>query len=196
MLKPRLRRLLSQPCVEYEEALAEKPALGEGTMRRLWIASAAIALAGLIGSPSTDAQQSSSSSSGAPLASAEYSQDPTLRCELLEAKRVSGGALLVRWRIVNGAGAGGGGLVATTAKPILYSFHWEELFYIDPAENKRYQFLTDSAGHKILEVFEGELAGGQQRANWAKFPAPPATSSKISIQIPRFPPFEDIPVSQ
>jgi hypothetical protein len=163
-------------------------------MRRLWIACTAIALATLIGGSPADAQQTPAPAT--PLASAEYSQDPTLRCELLEAKRVSGGALLVRWRIVNGAGPGGGGLVATSAKPIRYTFHWEELFYIDPSENKRYQFLTDSAGHRILEVFEGDLPAGQQRANWAKFPAPPANSTKISIQIPRFPPFEDVPISQ
>ena len=44
------------------------------------------------------------------LASAEYSADPDLRCDLLEVKRVSGGALMVRWRIVNGSSAAGGGL--------------------------------------------------------------------------------------
>jgi hypothetical protein len=136
-------RLLSPPRLGYEEALIAR---GE-TMRRLWIAGAAVALVSLTSLSPAGAQQASP---GSPLASAEYSQDPTLRCELLEAKRVSGGALLVRWRIVNGAGAGAGGLVATTAKPIRYSFHWEELFFIDPSENKRYQFLTDSAGHKIL----------------------------------------------
>jgi len=163
-------------------------------MRKLRVACTAIALGALISGSPAYAQQTPSPA--APLASAEYSQDPTLRCELLEAKRVSGGALLVRWRIVNGAGPGGGGLVATSTKPIAYTFHWEELFYIDPAENKRYQFLTDSAGHKILEVFEGDLHPGQQRGNWAKFPAPPATSTKISVQIPRFPPFEDVPISQ
>ena len=163
-------------------------------MRRLWIACAAVALGTLTSFSPADAQQTPSPA--APLASAEYSQDPTLRCELLEAKRVSGGALLVRWRIVNGAGAGAGGLVATTAKPIRYTFGWDQLFYIDPAENKRYQFLTDSGGNRILEVFEGDLPPGQQRANWAKFPAPPASSTKVSIQIPRFPPFEDVPISQ
>ena len=90
-------------------------------MWRLRIACTAIALGTLISGSPADAQQTPSPA--APLASAEYSQDPTLRCELLEAKRVSGGALLVRWRIVNGAGTGGGGLVSTTAKPIPYTFH-------------------------------------------------------------------------
>ena len=43
-------------------------------------------------------------SSGPVIASAQYSADPDLRCDLLEVKRVSGGALLVRWRILNTVG--------------------------------------------------------------------------------------------
>lgn len=128
------------------------------------------------------------------LATAEYSDDPELKAELLEVKRVSGGALLIRWRIVNGAG-GAGGLNAEEGKQINYSFGWEELFFIDPAENKKYSFLVDTEGSRILDVFYGNLEAGEQRANWAKFPAPPASSSKISIIIPGFPPFEDVPVS-
>jgi len=147
-----------------------------------------------------DAQQTPPQTAQPPsnsvLASAQYSQDPDLRCDLLEVKRVSGGALLVRWRVVNTAGAGAGGLTATAAKPIRYDFGWPELFYIDPAENKRYQFLTDSGGNRILDVWYGDLAPGQQRVNWAKFPAPPASSTKISLSLPKFPPFEDVPVSQ
>jgi len=129
------------------------------------------------------------------LASAQYSANPDLRCDILEVKRVSGGALNVRWRLVNTA-AQGGGLSGTAAKPINYNFGWDDIYFIDPAENKKYQYLTDSAGKRILEVFYGDLAPGQQRLNWAKFPAPPASSTKITIQIPHFAPFDDIPVSQ
>ena len=132
--------------------------------------------------------------SGAVLGSAQFGADPDLRCDLLEVKRVSGGALTIRWRVVNGAGAPGG-LTGATAKKIDYRFHWEDLYYIDPAENKKYQFLTDTAGHQILDVYEGDYAPGQQRIQWAKFPAPPASSTKISIAIPKFAPFEDIPIS-
>jgi len=41
---------------------------------------------------------------------------PDTALRAVEAKRVSGGALLVSLRIVNGAGTGGGGLVSTTRK--------------------------------------------------------------------------------
>lgn len=144
------------------------------------------------------ASQSAPVAAPAVLASAQYSADPDLRCDLLEVKRVSGGALRIRWRIVNTAGTQQQtGLVAGgQAKSIYYDFGWPELYYIDPAENKKYSFLTDSEGNRILGVFMGSLAAGEQRLNWAKFPAPPPTSTTISVNIPKFAPFEDVPISQ
>jgi hypothetical protein len=132
------------------------------------------------------------------IASAQFSDDPNLRADLLEVKRVSGGALLVRWRIVDTAGAQqSAGLVAgATSKPIDYSaWSWSDLYYTDPAENKKYSFLTDTDGARVLDVFSGSLNAGDERDNWAKFPAPPATSTKVTIYIPKFPPFEDTPIS-
>jgi hypothetical protein len=120
-----------------------------------------------------------------------------LRCDLLEVRRVSGGALVIKWRIVNTAGGQApGGLTASQPKKIYYDFSWPELYYIDPAENKKYSFLTDAEGNKILDVYYGDLLAGQQRGNWAKFPAPPPTTTKISVNIPKFPPFEDVAISQ
>ena len=132
------------------------------------------------------------------IASAQYSGDPDLRADLLEVRRNSGGSLTVRWRVVNTAGSrGGGGLVASPeGKDIYYNFAWDDLYYIDPAENKRYNFLKDAEGKRILDVFEGGYKPGQQRLNWAKFPAPPAGSKKVTISLPKFAPFEDVPVAE
>ena len=136
-------------------------------------------------------------STGTAIASAQFSGDPNVRCDLLEVKRTSGGALLVRWRVINTAGSpAGGSLTATASKGSHYDFSWPELYYTDPAENKKYAFLTDSEGARILDVFWGDLAPGEQRLNWAKFPAPPATSTKVTVFIPKFMPFEDVPVSR
>ena len=121
----------------------------------------------------------------ASIGSGTYALDPNLRADLLEVRRVSGGALLVKWRIV----AGGD-------KPIHYDFGWGDVYYVDPAENKKYGYLTDSEGNRILDIWWGDLNPGEQRSNWAKFPAPPATSTKISLSLPKFPPFEDVPVAQ
>lgn len=130
----------------------------------------------------------------APIASAEYAADPNLRCDLLQVKRVSGGALSIRWRVVNTLSKSAG-LSGEAAEPIYYNFSWDELYFIDPAENKKYEFLKDAAGNRILDVFHGNMGPGDQRLNWAKFPAPPAASKLISISIPKFAPFEDVPVS-
>jgi hypothetical protein len=167
-------------------------------MKRLAIGCAMLALAaiGSVAVAQQAAPQTAQAPSNSVIASAQYSQNPDLRCDLLEVKRVSGGALLVRWRVINTGGGGTSGLTATAAKPIRYDFGWNELFFIDPAENKRYQFLTDSGGNRILDVWYGDLEPGQQRVNWAKFPAPPPSSTKISLALPKFPPFEDVPVSQ
>ena len=145
------------------------------------------ALVGLPGAPRTASAQTV-------LATAQFSADPDLRAEILEVKRVSGGTLNVRWRLVNGAPQGGG-LTGAGGKPISYDFNWDQIYFVDPAENKKYQYLTDSAGNRILEVFYGSLEPGQQRLNWAKFPAPPASSNKISLYLPKFAPFEDLPIS-
>src|SRR5688572_5357168 len=50
---------------------------------------------------------------GAVIASDTYSQDANIRADLLEVKRVSGGALLVKWRIVNTATPAGAGTLAS-----------------------------------------------------------------------------------
>lgn len=147
--------------------------------------------------PASGAPAPAPSSSRPVIASGEYAADPNLRCDLLEVKRVSGGALLVRWRVVNTNGSQqGGSLTATEVKPIYYNFDWKDLYYVDPAENKKYGYLTDSEGNRILDVWYGNLPTGEQHANWAKFPAPPPSSTTISLNLPKFPPFEDVPIAQ
>jgi hypothetical protein len=118
------------------------------------------------------------------LGSNQFASDPAVRCDLLEVKRVSGNALMMRWRVVN-----------TGAKVAHYDFQWEDLYYIDPAENKRYSYLTDSEGKKILDTKWGSMQPNEQWLSWAKFPAPPPTSTKISVSIGGFAPFEDVSVA-
>ncbi len=148
--------------------------------------------------PAAPAPAGAPMSPGTVIASSQYSADPNLRCDLLQVRRVSGGALLIRWRLINAAGAPqANGLVASAApKAIHYDFGWGDLYYTDPAENKKYAYLTDSEGNRVLDMWWGDLPPGEQRLQWAKFPAPPATSTKVTVYIPKFAPFEDTPVSQ
>jgi hypothetical protein len=127
----------------------------------------------------------------------QYSDNPDLRCDILEVKRASGGALLIRWRMVNTTGAAAGGLTGGgEAKPIHYGFQWADVYYTDPAENKKYTIITDPSGTRVSGIWEGDLPPGQQRLSWAKFAAPPVTSTKISFTTTGFAPFEDLPISQ
>jgi len=121
---------------------------------------------------------------GSVIASAQYSNDPNLRCDVLEVKRISGDVLVVRWRLIN-----------TGTKSVRYDFSWDDIYYIDPAGNKKYSNLTID-GKRILDVWYGELPPGEQRVNWVKYPAPPLTSKRISLNVPKFTPFEDVPISQ
>ncbi|MGA7922054.1 MAG: hypothetical protein WCA38_20515, partial [Candidatus Acidiferrales bacterium] len=143
------------------------------------------------GAPAAAAPAAAPMSPGAVIASAQFSEDPNLRCDLLEVKRVSGGALLVRWRLINTAGsAQSNGLVAGAApKAVHYDFDWAQLYYTDPAENKKYGFLTDSENNRVLDMWYGNMGPGEQRLQWAKFPAPPPTSTKVTVYIPKFAPF-------
>ncbi len=188
--------LLSSLCMVLGTLACSKPETAPTQPESSTAAPASQPLAAAPSAPAT-APAAAPMSAGTAMASAQFSGDPNVRCDLLEVKRTSGGALLVRWRVINTAGSqAGGGLAATAPKPAHYDFNWPELYYTDPAENKKYAFLTDSEGAKILDVFWGNLAPGEQRLNWAKFPAPPATSTKITVFIPKFMPFEDVPVSQ
>jgi hypothetical protein len=131
---------------------------------------------------------------GPVLASETFSGDSNLRCDLLEVRRVSGGAVRIKWRLVNTSEK----TMTTEGKSVYYNWSgWESLYYIDPAENKKYESLTDTEGKRILDVIYGHtFKAGEQMAQWAKFPAPPPSSTKITVTIPKFTPFEDVPVSQ
>ena len=184
--------LFSSLCIVAGTLACSKP---ETTPAQPAPSAAAPASQPMAATPSAPAAAPASANTA--IASAQLSANPDLRCDLLEVKRTSGGALLIRWRVINTAGGQAStGLVAAGApKPIYYNFDWPELYYTDPAENKKYAFLTDSENNRILDVFWGNFEAGQQHLNWAKFPAPPPTSNKITVFVPKFMPFEDVPVS-
>jgi hypothetical protein len=130
------------------------------------------------------------------LASQEYSLSPNLRCDILEVKRVSGGVLLIKWRLSRPPAAAAGGLTAQADdKKIWHGFSWSGIYYTDPAENKKYSSLKDSAGNWIAQGEDKHYGAGEQQVFWMKFPAPPATSTKIAFVFPGFPPFDDLPVA-
>ena len=128
------------------------------------------------------------------LARQPFNADPGLNCEVLEIRRVSGGAVLLKWRLVRASATAGS--VVANEKGIWHTWSWEDVYFTDPAENKKYSGLKDTAGSWLAQGPSGGHSyklGGQQ-AMWMKFPAPPETSTKVTFVFPGFPPFEDVPV--
>jgi hypothetical protein len=136
---------------------------------------------------------STSASADHVLASQPYNQNPELRCDVLEVRRVSGGALLIRWRVSRPAAPPGSG--ATADKGIYHGWGWDGVYYTDPTENKKYMGLKDSTNVYLAQGDNKNYAPGDQQVMWMKFQAPPPNSSKITFVFPGFPPFEDLPVS-
>ena len=127
------------------------------------------------------------------LARQSFSTDPDLSCEILEVRRVSGGALLVRWRLIRPSAAAG--LAADASPSIFHTWSWDEVYFTDAAENKKYAGLKDSAGNWLGGGASKNYKPGEQQAMWMKFPAPPPTSTRITFVFQGFPPFEDVPVA-
>ena len=125
----------------------------------------------------------------------QFNNDPDLRCDILEVKRASGGALLVKWRLSRPTVSTSGLATKADDKAIYHSFSWSGVYVTDPAENKKYSGLKDSQGHWLSQGDNKTYAPGQQQVMWMKFPAPPGSSTKVGFVFPGFAPFDDLPVS-
>jgi hypothetical protein len=72
----------------------------------------------------------------------------------------------------------------------------EHAYYVDPGNKKKYLVVKDAEGKAVasnLKYFK--LDPGGSRGGWAKFPAPPAGVSKISVYLPGAPPFEGVTIA-
>ncbi|MCU0598292.1 MAG: hypothetical protein MUE70_03415 [Desulfobacterales bacterium] len=84
---------------------------------------------------------------------------------------------------------------------------YQDAYFIDPKENKKYMSLKDSEDASIAGPVDNayycksgrldrELAAGQQAILWVKFPAPASGASDIDISFPDFLPFEGAPIQK
>lgn len=86
--------------------------------------------------------------------------------------------------------------------PTYYNFHETEahsvdgVHLIDPVGKKKYFVVRDTGGACLCSREIQAIAPGAQSVLWAKFPAPPEDVQKVTVEVPHFPPLEDIPVSR
>jgi hypothetical protein len=67
---------------------------------------------------------------------------------------------------------------------------------IDAANKKKYFVVRDADGTCVCSHNIANIAAGSQSVLWAKFPAPPDDVQKITVEVPHFPPFEDVPITR
>jgi hypothetical protein len=117
------------------------------------------------------------------MASTDDSQGAGLRCDILQVKRVSGDALLIRWKYDG----------SNFTNP--YDIPAVQPYYIDPVQHRKYSPLTAPMVVGAFP-FADRIMPERQWGGWAKFPAPPTTTKRITIYLPGVIPAEDVPVSE
>ena len=78
----------------------------------------------------------------------------------------------------------------------------DQISVIDDTTAQRYSLLKDSTGTVMASPVgkDGRIGGfvsaGKSKVFWFKFPAPPATSPTVSINLPNVGPFDGAPVTR
>ncbi len=68
---------------------------------------------------------------------------------------------------------------------------------IDMTNKKKYFVVRDHDGTCLCSRGLGtDLDNGSQLVMWAEYPLPPDDVQKISVEVPEFPPMEDVPISR
>ncbi|WP_315760917.1 hypothetical protein [Sphingomonas sp. Y38-1Y] len=80
------------------------------------------------------------------------------------------------------------------------SFRVSDISVIDDATSQRISILKDNEGKWMASKVSGDFMTADCTAKpgiiWAKFPAPPATSQTVSINLPEVAPFDGVPVTR
>jgi hypothetical protein len=134
------------------------------------------------------AEDAAPGAAAAPLGVEEH--DSGAEVTLLECKRTSGDTVTVKWLYKNG------GEEKKRIEPLIS----EDYYLVDAAAKKKYFAVKDSSGKWVAGTSRGynsvELEPGKTYKMWAKFPAPPAATEKVTVYIVGVPPFEDVPIAK
>ncbi|MGZ8795780.1 MAG: hypothetical protein ACXW2F_00435 [Thermoanaerobaculia bacterium] len=137
-------------------------------------------------------ESTSAPAAAAPAGSSIASQDtnwPNITAEVIEFRR-KGNTLTAKVRFTNKGSE-------EPQVEVLYG----ETYLIDTAGGKKYGTLKDEKGSYIAALHSGwqdrwyeHIKPGAPQTIWIKFPAPPPEVKAITLQIPKTPPFEDLPI--
>ena len=89
----------------------------------------------------------------------------------------------------------------TGAAKAEFSFENTGVYLPDNEAGKKYEVLKDEKGYYIAALYGDhrsrywvDIEPGKSQTAWMKFPAPPAATTTVTLQVPGAPPFEDLPI--
>ncbi len=119
---------------------------------------------------------------------------PGIRVSIQELKRASN-TVTLKFMIINDSNKGfGSGYNFVEKSGDIYSISGVHL--IDAAGKKKYFVVRDSEDIPLCSRNIPEIAANSRSLVWIKFPAPPDDVQKITVEIPHFPPVEDVPITR
>jgi hypothetical protein len=124
---------------------------------------------------------------------------PDVRLEVTELKRTSGDTLTLKFTIIN-----------DSSEDMDFSYNFVEqgkyenhdfatvggVNLVDAAGKKKYLVLRDSENKCLCSRNLKTVKPGSSAKLYAKFPAPPESVEKITVEIPHFIPMDDVPISK
>lgn len=92
-------------------------------------------------------------------------------------------------------------LTNKSAARVEVEIYWKEVSLVDAAGGKKYEVLKDEKGTFISSTRAGWtdrwsewIEPATPQVIWMKFPAPPPEVKTITLQLPKTPPFDDLPI--
>jgi hypothetical protein len=128
----------------------------------------------------------------APIATAD-GEEPGLRLEVQELKRVDGGMVMLRFTVANNSNAN---------RPINLAYAPRDaastagIYLVDSVNRKKHEVVRDSEGRCLCSQRISSIGPGANLNLWARFPAPPEGVRRLGVVVPHFAPVDDVPVSQ
>lgn len=144
--------------------------------------------------PTVSAQPSAVSTSVAPATSAYETNgtdgDSKFNVRVVELKRVSGNSVLLKLALTNtGQASGGFGLLNVTQN--------DSIYVVDTQTQQKAYPLKDAKGTAVASQPIYGFDPGQTVEVFAQFPAPPATTQRLTIYFPKASsPIVDVPITQ
>jgi hypothetical protein len=120
-------------------------------------------------------------------------ETPGMRLEITELKFVSGGALMLKFTVINDSDKDSRilGNIATAE-----AWSADGVYLVDVPGKKKYLVVRDAENHCVCSRGLETLAPKGRVNVWAKFPAPPDAVQKIGVVVPHFIPADDVPISR